>query len=91
MSRARPSLGGDPAAALAPEPTPEPLPGGARARILWYLGGLTFLVTLGGPYLGLFDLPVSFILKNKLHLSAQAIADFKLVAAVPLYLSFLFG
>ncbi|MHB8528004.1 MAG: MFS transporter [Caulobacteraceae bacterium] len=76
---------------VSEQTVPEPLPGGARARILFYLSALTFLVTLGAPYLGLFDVPVSFILKNRLHLAAHQIADFKLFAAVPLYLSFLFG
>ena len=39
----------------------------------------------------LIDIPISFFLKNKLHLEANELADFRLVAAIPLYLSFVFG
>src|SRR5689334_1452287 len=34
---------------------------------------------------------LSFLLKNKLHLEAHEVATFRLVAAIPLYLSFAFG
>jgi MFS family permease len=39
----------------------------------------------------LIDIPVSFFLKNRLHLTAHEVANFRLVAAIPLYLSFVFG
>jgi hypothetical protein len=70
---------------------PEILPRSLRWRIFAYLGILTVLLSLGAPGGGVIDIPVSFFLKNKLHLSAPAVADFRLVAAVPLYLSFVFG
>ena len=35
--------------------------------------------------------PPSFLLKNKLHLKPHELADFRLVSAIPLYLSFVFG
>src|SRR5260370_11466732 len=62
-----------------------------RQRILLYLGILIILVAFGSPSGGLIDIPVSFLLKNKLHLSAHEVAGFRLVAAIPLYLAFAFG
>lgn len=63
----------------------------ARQRIFFYLGILIILSTFGVPSGGLIDIPVSFLLKNKLHLTAHEVANFRLVAAIPLYLSFVFG
>ena len=62
-----------------------------RWRIFAYLGVLTMLLAFGAPFGGLFDIPLSFLLKNKLHLSAAEVAEFRLLAAIPLYLSGLFG
>ena len=62
-----------------------------RQRILLYLGILIILVAFGSPSGGLIDIPVSFLLKNKLQLSAHEVAGFRLVAAIPLYLAFVFG
>ena len=67
------------------------LPIEKRRRILLYLGILTFLLALGAPHGGLIDIPLSFLLKNKLHLSADDLSIFKLLAAVPLYFSIVFG
>jgi len=74
-------------AALAPTE----LPISVRHRIFLYLGVLIVLVAFGSPAGGLIDIPVSFLLKNKLHLEAHEVATFRLVAAIPLYLSFVFG
>src|ERR1700719_291890 len=63
----------------------------ARQRIFLYLGILIILVAFGSPSGGLIDIPISFLLKNKLKLSAHEVASFRLVAAIPLYLSFVFG
>ena len=70
---------------------PVPLAGSARGRILLYMAILTFMMGFGGPYLGLIGLPISFFLKNKLHLQAHEVALFQLMSAVPLYISFAFG
>jgi Major Facilitator Superfamily len=70
---------------------PANLPPSARHRIFLYLGILIVLSALGSPSGGLFDIPISFFLKNKLHLQAHEVANFRLAAAVPLYLSFVFG
>jgi len=77
----------DPAAPVGVAPLPAP----ARRRIFLYLGVLIVLLAFGSPYGGLIDIPISFFLKNKLHLEAHEVAVFRLLAAIPLYLSFAFG
>src|ERR1700761_9364363 len=62
-----------------------------RRNIFLYLGSLVILIVFGSPSGGLIDIPISFLLKNKLQLSAHEVAGFRLVAAIPLYLSFVFG
>jgi hypothetical protein len=62
-----------------------------RHGIFLYLGILIVLLAFGGPAGGLIDIPISFFLKNRLHLSANEVATFRLIAAIPLYLSFVFG
>jgi hypothetical protein len=46
---------------------PSVLPAGVRTRILIYLGVLLVLLGFGSPGGGLIGLPISFLLKNKLH------------------------
>jgi hypothetical protein len=75
------------AAAVAPEILPE----GVRWRIFLYLGALIFLLAFAAPSGGLIDIPISFLLKNKLHLTAAQVAEFRLVAGLPLFLSWIFG
>ncbi|HUC65285.1 MAG TPA: MFS transporter [Stellaceae bacterium] len=70
---------------------PELLSAPVRWRIFLYLGVLIVLLAFGAPNGGLIDIPISFFLKNKLHLSAQGVAAFRLVAGLPLYLSWVFG
>jgi hypothetical protein len=67
------------------------LPPSTRQSIFLYLGILIVLLAFGGPSGGLIDIPISFFLKNRLHLTAHEVANFRLVAAIPLYLSFVFG
>ena len=76
-------------AVAAVEPTV--LPQAVRHRIFLYLGALVFLSAFGSPSGGLFDIPISFFLKNKLNVTAHEAASFRLIAAIPLYLSFVFG
>ncbi len=59
--------------------------------VIGYIGALVMLLGFGAPFSGLIDVPISFMLKNKMHLSASEVARFRLVAGIPLYLSFLFG
>jgi hypothetical protein len=71
--------------------TPGELSPPVRRSIFLYLGILIVLLAFGGPSGGLIDIPISFLLKNKLHLQAHEVANFRLIAAIPLYLSFVFG
>jgi MFS family permease len=71
--------------------TPANLPYSVRRRIFLYLGFLIVLLAFGAPGSGLIEIPITFLLKNKMHLKAHELADFRLVAAIPLYLSFVFG
>ncbi len=68
-----------------------PLPPLRRLKFLAYILALLLLINLAAPNGGLISLPVLFFLKNRLHLSAHAFAQFNLLAGIPLYLSFAFG
>ncbi|MBX9647441.1 MAG: MFS transporter, partial [Xanthobacteraceae bacterium] len=80
-----------PEAISADAVAPTALPFSARRRIFLYLGILIVLLAFGSPSGGLIDIPISFLLKNKLHLEAHEVAGFRLLAAIPLYLAFAFG
>jgi len=67
------------------------LPEQVRAKIFFYLGALIILLAFGSPAGGLIEIPISFLLKNKLHLEAHELATFRLLAGIPLYFSFVFG
>jgi MFS family permease len=71
--------------------SPTALPLAARLRIFAYLGALTCVLGFGDPNEGLLNLPVSFLLKNKLQMEAHDMANFRAIAGLPLYLAFLFG
>ena len=68
-----------------------PLPYSVRRKIFLYLGLLIVLLGFGSPSGGLIDIPITFLLKNRLHLEAHELAQFRLISAIPLYLSFVFG
>jgi len=70
---------------------PTPLPGATRVRIFAYLGALIVLLGFGSPSGGLIEVPITFFLKNRLHLAAHEVAAFRLIASIPLYLAFVFG
>ncbi len=79
------------AAESAVVPAPTALSRAVRQRIFAYVGVLVFLLAFGSPSGGLIDIPITFFLKNKLHLEAHELAYFRLASAIPLYLSFAFG
>jgi MFS family permease len=60
-------------------------------RLYRSIGCLFALVTVADPSGGLIDLPISFLLKNHLHLSVSELASFRLAASVPLCMSISFG
>jgi len=62
-----------------------------RMGLFLFGGVLMVLVGLGDPTMGLVNVPVAFFLKNRLHLTANELAVFKLWVAIPLFLSFVFG
>jgi len=70
---------------------PTVLASAERLKLLLYGGALLLLLNLAAPYGGLIGLPVTFFLKNKLHLQAHELAQFNLWVGAPLYLSFVFG
>ena len=67
------------------------MPPKRRLEILLWGGALLFLANLAAPGFGLISLPVTFFLKNRLHLQAHELALFNLWTGVPLYASFVFG
>src|SRR5580704_12586813 len=62
-----------------------------RLGLFLFGGLLMLLINVGDPAVGLVSIPVSFFLKNKLHMSADEQAYFRLWTGVPLYLSLAFG
>jgi len=72
-------------------PAPAPLPGAERLRILLFGGGLMLLINFAGPMNGLITIPVTFFLKNRMHMSANGVALFNLWVGAPLFVSFIFG
>jgi hypothetical protein len=66
----------------------------ARSRagaVFLYFTPLTLLVFLVLPNGFLLDIATSFMLKNQVRASPEQVANFRLLTAVPVYLSFLFG
>ncbi|HEY7242957.1 MAG TPA: MFS transporter [Xanthobacteraceae bacterium] len=86
MTIARPA-----ATAARAASAPTVLSPAVRQRIFLYLAALIILLAFGSPSGGLIDIPITFLLKNKLHLKSHELAHFRLVSAIPLYLSFIFG
>lgn len=60
-------------------------------QIYLYFAPLTFLLYLSAPWAYLVDFSTSFILKNQLHETANAVTMFRLITGIPAYLAFLFG
>lgn len=75
-------------AGAAPAPS---LSDAERWRILGYVGGLVTLIGFAAPTGGLIGLPIVFFLKNRLHMSAQGVSMFSLLAQIPVYVSIVFG
>ena len=77
--------------AIALSAAPATVSGRERWSLLIYGGLLLTLVQFSVPYEGLVGLPITFFLKNKLHLDASALAQFNLIAGIPLMVGVLFG
>ena len=63
----------------------------AAGQVFLYFTPLTLLVFLVLPNGYLLDIATSFMLKNRLHATPEQVADFRLLTAIPVYLSFAFG
>lgn len=61
------------------------------ARIFSYFTPLTLLVYLVMPHGYLLDFATSYMLKDQLHASATQVSTFRLLTAIPVYLSVVFG
>jgi len=83
------ALAAEPSAAVAAAPTR--VAPSRRLEILLWGGALLILGNLAAPGFGLITLPITFFLKNKLHLQSHQLAIFNLCTGAPLYLAFAFG
>jgi predicted MFS family arabinose efflux permease len=59
--------------------------------VFLYFSPLTFIAYLALPHGYLLDIASTYMLKNQLHASVTEISTFRLLTAIPLYLSFVFG
>src|SRR5580700_3170610 len=63
-----------------------------RTREAFLFGGfLLTLINFAHPAGGMVDIPVTFFLKNRMHVHANELAIFKLWIGAPLMLGFVFG
>jgi hypothetical protein len=63
-----------------------------RSRQVFLFGaGLLILMNFASPAGGVIDIPVTFFLKNRMHLNANELAVFKLWVGIPLIVGFVFG
>jgi hypothetical protein len=71
--------------------SPTVLPATVRRQVFLLLGILVVLVAVGSPSGGMFGIAIPLLLKNKLHLNPADQSNFLALAAIPLYLSPVFG
>jgi hypothetical protein len=67
------------------------LSGRRRVQVFAFGGMLLVLMNFSGPGAGMIDIPISFFLKNRMHLQSNEMAVFKLWIGIPLILGFVFG
>ena len=72
-------------------PAPTSSSNGGEAQILSYFGFLTLLIYMSTPTGYLVDIATSFMLKNQLHASAEQVANFRFLTAIPAFVAFIFG
>ncbi len=63
----------------------------STAKIFGYFSPLTLLVYLVMPHGYLLDFATSYMLKDQLHASVTEVSSFRLLTAIPVYLSVVFG
>ena len=69
----------------------EVLPAAVRFRIMLVGGAIYMLINLAAPCNGLVSIPVTFFLKNRLHLASHQVAMFNLWVSIPIFVGFLSG
>ena len=74
-----------------PESPSEGLSGARRVQAFAFGGLLLVLMNFSSPAAGMIDIPVTFFLKNRMHLASHELAIFKLWIGLPLMLGFVFG
>lgn len=67
------------------------LSGKNRIQAFAFSGLLLVLMNFSGPAGGMIDIPVTFFLKNRMHLQSNELAVFKLWIGMPLIFGFIFG
>jgi MFS family permease len=68
-----------------------PLSRDHRTQACLFAGLLLVLMNFSSPAAGMIDIPVTFFLKNRMHLQSNQLAVFKLWVGLPLMLGFVFG
>jgi MFS family permease len=63
----------------------------STAKVFGYFAPLTLLVYLVMPHGYLLDFATSYMLKDQLHASVTEVSSFRLLTAIPVYLSVVFG
>src|SRR5579871_1980217 len=72
-------------------PRPEAGRSANTYQVYLYFGGLTLFLYLATPAGALVDIATSFMLKNQLHASAEVVARFRFITALPVFIAFIFG
>lgn len=60
-------------------------------KVYAYFIALTLLIGLATPNGYLVDIATSYMLKNQLHASAEDVARYRLLSAIPIFIGFVFG
>jgi MFS family permease len=74
-----------------PGDPPTGLSDARRLQAFAFGGLLLVLMNFSSPAGGMIDIPVSFFLKNRMHLQSNELAVFKLWIGLPLIVGFVFG
>ena len=71
--------------------SPTILPSAVRHQLFFLLSILVILVAIGSPSSGMFGTALPLLLKSKLHLGVSEQSSFLALAAIPVFLSPIFG
>jgi MFS family permease len=68
-----------------------PLSRSQQTQVFLFGGLLLTLINFSSPAAGVIDIPVTFFLKNRMHMASNELAVFKLWIGTPLMVGFVFG